>query len=500
MNGEEKNDSDLNLSTPSAIASDFKILGKKMKVIVKDILSIRPGTDVKGTIEGINRDINFKGHTAWILIASIFIASIGLNTNSTAVIVGAMLISPLMGPILGIGLAVGTNDWNLLIKALKNFGIAIFISLLTSAFYFWISPLNDAGSELLSRTKPTILDVLIASFGGFAGIIAGSRYEKTNVIPGVAIATALMPPLCTAGYGLATAQYGYFFGAFYLFFLNSVFISLATFIMVRYFRFPVKHLLDKSSEKKFKRYIIIFVTIIILPSAFLFWEVIQESRFDSTANKFVQENIKFKGSELINKKLSYNDSLSYIDLYIIGDEIGQVKIDSLSNLLANYGLIANNSWLAQIFSITRKTQIRIHQAKDNTQALMSQINDISTNLSEKLRKGIIEDLYAKNEQLLQAKNKKIINLQSQLIKFKSDSLPIHSLKNELKAQYPEIAQFSISNNVLEIKNDSTIDTIPVVLIKWATKVRGWQKSKNNIKIANWLKFRLAKDTVRVINY
>ncbi|MCB0614144.1 MAG: DUF389 domain-containing protein, partial [Phaeodactylibacter sp.] len=177
------------------------------------------------TIEDIKKGVVFRGANLWILMFAIMVASVGLNVNSPAVIIGAMLISPLMGPIMGIGLGVGINDLELIVKAMRNLAIAVVISVLTSAAYFWISPLNDAQSELLARTSPTLWDVLIALFGGLAGIVAGSRKEKSNAIPGVAIATALMPPLCTAGFGLATAQWSYFFGAFYLFFINSVFIS-----------------------------------------------------------------------------------------------------------------------------------------------------------------------------------------------------------------------------------------------------------------------------------
>jgi uncharacterized hydrophobic protein (TIGR00271 family) len=196
-----------------------------LKRLYNHIFGFEEGTDILSTIEGIKRDIVFRGHTAWILIFSILIASIGLNVNSTAVIIGAMLISPLMGPILGVGLSIGIFDFNTFVKSLKNFGIAILISLITSTLYFIITPLDIEQSEILARTKPTLLDVLVALFGGFAGIIAGSRKEKSNVIPGVAIATALMPPLCTAGYGLANLKFDYFLGAFYLF-LSTLFLSV----------------------------------------------------------------------------------------------------------------------------------------------------------------------------------------------------------------------------------------------------------------------------------
>src|SRR5664279_4983721 len=199
-------------------------------------------------IENIERGVVFKGTNLWVLIFAIFIASLGLNVNSTAVIIGAMLISPLMGPIMGLGLSVGINDLSLLRKSFYNYSVATGAALATSTLFFLLSPLNEAHSEILARTAPNIYDVLIALFGGLAGIVATASKQKGNVIPGVAIATALMPPLCTAGYGLATLKFEFFIGAFYLFVINSVFIALATFILVRILKFPFKHLQDKKSE------------------------------------------------------------------------------------------------------------------------------------------------------------------------------------------------------------------------------------------------------------
>ena len=252
----------------------------------------------------ILKDITFKGYNVWILICSIVICSIGLNINSSAVVIGAMLISPLMGPILGVGLSVGTNDILNFKLSLQNFLIALGISLLTSTVFFLISPLEDVQNELLARTQPTLLDALLAAFGGLAGIIAISRKDASNVIPGVAIATALMPPICTAGYGLANGNFNFFLGALYLFLLNSVFISLATLIIIRYLRFPYISFVDKLTEKKGKRHITLISLIIIIPSAFLFFEVTQESMFLRRANSFTQEFIEYPGSETINQKLS----------------------------------------------------------------------------------------------------------------------------------------------------------------------------------------------------
>jgi uncharacterized hydrophobic protein (TIGR00271 family) len=492
-------DEQKDFATPKAVLHDSKILWTKIKANLSDILSIRDGTDISGSIEGIKRDMVFRGHSAWILVASIFIASIGLNTNSTAVIIGAMLISPLMGPILAIGLAVGTNDWPILKRALKNFGIAIVISLFTSAFYFWLSPLSDTSSELLARTKPTILDVLIATFGGFAGIIAGSRYEKSNVIPGVAIATALMPPLCTAGYGLASGQFNYFLGAFYLFFLNSVFISLATFVMVRYFKFPVKHLMEKDSKKKFNKYMIIFVILVILPSTKLFWDVIQESRYNAQANNFVKEHVKFSGSEVINIKTTFSDTLSLIEVFIIGKEIDDYKIDSLNNLLPKYSLVADNSLWDKFFAITQKTEFKVHQARDNTSALANKLNDLSNTLSKELRTGILEELYEKNEQIIRTKDEKIFFLENKLLKYKSDSIPLKTISKELKIQYPELNKFAFAKS-FEIENDTIIDTIPILMVEWKNGVSLAVQRDKSDKISKWLKLRLMLDSIRLINY
>lgn len=209
--------------------------------------------DYKTVVTNIENGVVFRGTNLWVLIFAIFVASLGLNVNSTAVIIGAMLISPLMGPIMGIGLGMGINDISLLRKAIYNFLVATSVALATSTVFFLLSPLSDAHSEILARTAPNIYDVLIAFFGGLAGILATSSRHKGNVIPGVAIATALMPPLCTAGYGLATLQLSFFFGAFYLFIINTVFIALATFIIVRLLHFPLKDLHSEQSEKELSK-------------------------------------------------------------------------------------------------------------------------------------------------------------------------------------------------------------------------------------------------------
>ncbi|MCH2215585.1 MAG: TIGR00341 family protein [Flavobacteriales bacterium] len=316
----------------------FTLFWAELFRFISALLSLREETDYQKTRAGIVKDVSFRGHTVYILICSIFIASIGLNLNSPAVIIGAMLIAPLMGPILGMGLALGTNDDELLAKGLKNFAVMVVISLLTSTVYFLITPLVEYQPELLARTKPTTLDIFVAIFGGVAGIVAGSRKEKSNVIPGVAIATALMPPLCTAGFGLATANWPFFFGAFYLFLLNSVFICISTLLGVRYLRFPLRKFVNQNRERKVRFYMAFVTTVVILPSLWIFWGVLRESWFKGHAEAFVAEVIKMDGTRIVNKKFVYNDSIPVIELFVFGNEIPEDTIAYWKAKLPIYGL------------------------------------------------------------------------------------------------------------------------------------------------------------------
>src|SRR5574344_488212 len=247
--------------------------------------------DEQEIVKQITSGVSFRGANLWVLIFAIFIASLGLNVNSTAVIIGAMLISPLMGPIIVMGLAMGINDLNLMRRAVKNFGVATLISVLTAMVYFLITPLGEAQSELLARTSPTIYDVLIATFGGAAGILALCTKGKGNVIPGVAIATALMPPLCTAGYGLATGHLLYFLGAFYLFFINTVFIALSTYAGVRLMRFKQKEFQNVTMAKKARRMIMAIVVITIIPAAFMTTEIVKQSISDKNLSHFIKSEL-----------------------------------------------------------------------------------------------------------------------------------------------------------------------------------------------------------------
>jgi len=460
-----------------------------------EMFSISKGTDTTGTLVAIKRDIVFKGRSIWILIASIFIASIGLNQNSTAVVIGAMLISPLMGPILGMGLSVGTNDWETLKKALKFFLISVAISIITSTIYFLITPLKDINSELFARTQPTLLDVLVGVFGGIAGIIAISGKEKWNVVPGVAIATALMPPLCTAGYGLATMQMSFFLGALYLFFINSVFISLSTFIVVKYLRFPLMNYVSPQKERKIRMYIIVFVILIILPSASIFWNVIQKSQFNYRVESFMEDNFKKHNSEIIYTSITYSDTLSKIDIYLADEIFTEAQIRDFQEKLPLYGLSKKGSGI----TVTDSTSLVFHQEKTNIDTLVNKIDNIGKDIQSKLRVGILEDIYKKQENLISGKNEKIEYLENKLIKIKKDTIPFQSIKKELEIQYPKINKFAFSKTI-ELNELNKYDTIPTLLVNWK---KGTYKSyirKKTKTLEKWMKIRLNLDTLQVVKY
>lgn len=283
-------------------------LGRVIKEF-KVYFNILPDKEAEqNIIAQISSGVSFKGANLWVLIFAIFIASLGLNVNSPAVIIGAMLISPLMGPIIGMGLAVGINDLDLLKRSAKNYGMATLISVLTATVYFLISPLSEVQSELLARTSPTLYDVLIAFCGGAAGVIALCTGGKGNIIPGVAIATALIPPLCTAGFGLATGHWLYFLGAFYLFFINTVFIALATIAGVRLFKFKRNELQSPERALKTRHIIMALVVVTMIPAVFMTVHTVHQSVFDHNVNRFIKEELQQRGTQIISNNVD-KDSL-----------------------------------------------------------------------------------------------------------------------------------------------------------------------------------------------
>ena len=292
------------------------------------------------TLESVRRDVQFRGANLWILMAAILICSIGLNVNSPAVVIGAMLISPLMGPILGIGVAIAIYDFDLLLTAIKNMVIAMLASIAVSALYFAISPISEAQSELLARVNPTLWDVLIATTGGFAGIIAVSRREKGNAIPGVAIATALMPPVCTAGYAIAHGEWLYFAGSLYLFFINLVFIAFATFLIVRYMRFERHTFVDDLQERRVKNWTYGIVAFVAIPSVYTAYNTVDTSLYVQRARTFIEEECQFEEAEIIRYDLNSltDDGKRVIELVLVGKTVPEEKISERAARMPRYNL------------------------------------------------------------------------------------------------------------------------------------------------------------------
>ncbi len=411
-------------------------------------------------VESINRDVEFKGSNLWALIFAIFIASVGLNVNSTAVIIGAMLVSPLMGPIMGIGLGIGIIDLDLVKKGVKNLLIAAVISVATSAFYFFITPLHEARSELLARTTPSIWDVLIAFFGGLAGIVAGTRKHGSNVIPGVAIATALMPPLCTAGFGLATGHMLYFFGAIYLFFINSLFICIATYIIVRYLKFHKKIFQDEKVQKKVSRYIIIIMTVTILPSIYLAYRIVNKSFFETNARQFVQKEFAFKQTQVVNQIYNYDPPKSSIDLLLIGEDLSQAEIDSLKQRMKKYKLYHTNLVIRQ--GLNAKQEIDFSQIKAS----------------------ILEDVFKKQKEQDTIKPKPLSKLEK----------PIPDIKDELRSLYPDLKEYSLTNAVITNIDSTRRDTITIFVGKFSKRF----PEKEREKLSSWITNRIKTDSLKLI--
>ena len=315
---------------------------------ISNIVNLNDHIDTDKASQYIRSNIDIEGPNAYILAFAIVVASVGLNTNSIPVIIGAMLISPLMGPIFGIGYGLGTNDTSFLKKAFKNLLIMVIISILASSIYFLVSPLElENPTELLARTNPTIYDVLIALFGGFAGIVEISRRDKGTVISGVAIATALMPPLCTAGFGLASGSLKYFAGAMYLFFINSIFIAIATFLTVKYLKFPMASFTDPAKKKKVSRWIAVLTIVIIIPSVYSAIVMIRENNFNHTAKEFIAENKELARSYIYDYDIYSHSKPPKLELFIAGEALDQEEMNILYRSAHKFGLTDDQLIISQ---------------------------------------------------------------------------------------------------------------------------------------------------------
>ncbi len=445
-----------------------------IKQFLFELLDINHDTDKEATIIDIKENISMKGHTAWVLIFSVIIASVGLNISSPAVVIGAMLISPLLGPILGVGLSIGTNDIDTLKRSLSNLGVMVGLSLLTSFLFFLIPIFRNETPELLARTAPDVRDVFIAIAGGLALIIAISRRSKqTNTIAGVAIATALMPPLCTAGYGLAIGNFSYFGGAMFLFSINTIFIALAAFVIVKFLHFPMFKYQDSAKRKKIARLASFVAFMVFAGSIYLFFNLIKINQFKQSAENLIAD-IKKSGVSIIDEKdedLNYKDKS--IKIYVYGKKLSSLDIDYWSNKLPKYGL--------------KDTELIVEQGADS-----DLINEVE-NLMELHTQN--QTIISTRNETLKDKEARIKLLETELNKFYANQIPFAQISKEAQINYSGLKQLTYSK--LYKTNFKSVDTITVFTAEWYAAVKN--KRREEIRLKKWLKTRLNLDTLVVNN-
>lgn len=414
-------------------------------------------------MQSVRDGISFRGTNLWVLIFAILIASIGLNVNSTAVIIGAMLISPLMWPIIGIGVSIGINDSLLFKRSIRNFLFAMSVSLVTSTLYFLISPLSEAHSELLARTSPNIYDVFIAMFGGFAGIIAIVSQKKWNVIPGVAIATALMPPLCTAGYGIASLRADFFLGALYLFFINSVFIAFATLVVSRLLKFPYREFPDESERKRSRNLIAFSLLLTLIPSIYFGYDMIRQNTFAQNAHRFIEQEAVFPDNYLLKRHIdSKNQTISLI---YGGKPITDEQIQHAQNRLESYDLAWATLSIRQGFASLYESP----KNEPNINQNQVKIEELTAALSEK-EKALDAIEITKQENILLGE----------------------SLFREMRIFFPQITHISLLSGT-QISAESS-DDASVILIEH----RGVLDTTLQTQIREWLHTRLHDATFNIL--
>ncbi len=439
---------------------------RKILIYLRSIIHLSDEIDYENASISIRKNIAFRGTNVFILACAIIIASVGLNVNSIPVIIGAMLISPVMGPIMGFGLGLGTQDNELVKNAMKNFAVMVAISILASSLFFVLSPLSLANpSELLARTRPTIYDVFIALFGGFAGIIETSRKDKGSVITGVAIATALMPPLCTVGYGISIWKGSVIFGALYLFLINSIFIALATFAAVKYFRFP---LVETTNEKKrlSKSVMYLLLVVVIVPSVITAISVVKENNFMSHADRVVAENKNLGKCFIYDYKATYSRKSATLELFLAGEPPTDDAKKKFYNCAETYG-------------ITR-SQIVFHED--------------ATSMREDLSEAeIVKGIYEQTDKQINRLNDSIAKLETLIADFKSKEIPTAAISKELFAQYPDITELSLTRG--SSVDAEGIETEQIVAFITANNP---MDEELHDRIERWLKVRLDNENVLVI--
>lgn len=443
------------------------------------ILDLRDGLDRKGTVDKIHKNIETKGANIWLLISAIFIASIGLDTNSPAVIIGAMLISPLMSPILGMGLSIGINDRKTLWLSLRHFLIAIAVSLITSIIYFKITPFGTLTSEIAARTSPTVLDVMVAFFGGIAGVVAVSRKDLINAVPGVAIATALLPPLCVTGFGLANGNWEVAWGSFYLFFLNSTFVSLATYIIVRILNFPFKVYVNKEERQRSAILMVLVATLLIIPSFFKLTEILTKSNQNRNVERYMAEAFDEETMQVVDWEFEDTDTTDLLKVTLVADKyLPEDSLEKYRELLhnSNYGL-------------PEQCDLKVIQLKDPPK------NTDKTTLEIQQIKAEVGDIKTKYDERLNV-------LQTKVDVIKKDSIPINNIVTEVKILFPELEKIAFSKAV-ESDLNLDIDTIDLLLLDWdETALKKAKKNKEDVEntLEEWMETKLNNKDFRVVEY
>ncbi|NRD20977.1 DUF389 domain-containing protein [Winogradskyella eckloniae] len=460
-----------------AVKQDAKGLFASISTFLQELLDFRDDTDRDATIAAITADIPFKGATAWILICSIFVASIGLNANSTAVVIGAMLISPLMGPILGIGMSIALNDIDTLKKSLINLATMIVLSLLTAFLFFKFFPSADLmTNELFGRTKPDLRDVLIAFFGGAALIIARTKKGTiASVIFGVAIATALMPPLCTAGYGLAH-DWEVFVGAMYLFTINTIFIALATFLVLKVLRFPMLKYANSKKRKRIAQMASLIAILVMAPAIWTFMNFITQSGLEADYNKFLKAEVESNNELWFQKAIPHYDEKEII-LYFNG-EVTDATVADLNNEIKTYEKIkdfklvvkGNKNRSFDKISDAYDRAIKDLDQKDNIiNGLQSQIEALQNNISNL------------NKQIESKSNNK-------------NAVSFTALSRDAKIKFNDLEYFGYGK-MLESKDFINIDTVSVANVRWKVELNDSLVLLKERDLQKWLKNELKVDTV-----
>ncbi|WP_438711370.1 DUF389 domain-containing protein [Aquimarina muelleri] len=462
-----------------SVKRDARGLIESVSTFLRELLDIRSQTDKDQTIEDVKNDIPFKGHNAWILIFSVFVASIGLNVSSTAVVIGAMLISPLMGPIVGVGLSIAINDIDTLRRSLVNLGVMVGLSVLTATLYFWVSPLTELTPELEARTAPTILDVLVAVFGGLALIVAKSKKgTMPNAIAGVAIATALMPPLCTVGYGIAEWELEYAIGALYLFSINATFIALSTFIVSKLLRFPMLRYANSAKRKRTAQLASLLAIMVMIPASYTFYVTLNESNAERDYKAFKANEID-ANENLYMRKDFYDYNNKSIKLFFDG-EINEATVSDLQNEIKEYPSISD---FTLVINGNKSRGIdQISKAYDRS---IEQLNRVEKE-NDKLLDDI-EDLKIK-----------IADLEAQLNeanKVTSLNIAYASIAKDAKIRFPDLAELGYGE--VQKSNFLKVDTIKVIFPRWKFQVSDSLNKIRTNSLREWITKEMKTDTLYV---